>query len=145
MVPGDDYVVSGAYSVMIHDWPNDEGRLEFTTQLEPEWVSESRYAFAGELVAADGAVHPISGTVRAGGRTIFVPAPDAELLPASPPPPIYTMYGQVPSLNIAFCAEWYSRRRSWSGPAWVSPADVTNDGRCREQFHIHLDPQPEGA
>jgi hypothetical protein len=145
MVPGDDYVVSGGYNVTINDWPNDEGRLEFTTNLEPEWVSESRYAFAGELVAADGEVHPITGIVRAGGRTIFVPAPDAELLPASTPSPFYTMFGQVPSLNIAFCAEWFSRRRSWSGPAWVTPVGETSNQVCRDQFFIRLDPLPEGT
>ncbi len=145
MVPGDDYVVSGAYSVTISDWPNDEGRLEFTTHLEPEWVSESRYAFAGELIAAGGEVHPITGTVGGGARTIFVPAPVAGLLPASPPPPFYTMRGQVPSLNIAFCGEWFYRKLSWSGPAWVVPADATNSGQCREQFFIRLDPLPEGA
>lgn len=138
-VPGHDELVHGSYAGHLSSWPNEVGRLEFTAQLEAQWVNEGSYAVTGELITSDGTAHPITARVLAYNRWVLVPAPEETLSPASAPPIRYYMAGRVPSLSISFCALESSKYDYWIGPAWVSDIEDVSVTRCGDQFGFRLD------
>lgn len=138
-VPGDERLLAGSYSGSLSPWPNPEGRLEFTVELEAQWYTEGSYIVSGDLITSAGAEHPLTATVGAYPKWIFVPAPDTTLGPAAPPPLRYDMSGRIPSLGISFCAREYSASNSWGGPAWVSTEEDVSSGRCGDQFSFRLE------
>lgn len=138
-VPGHERVVHGSYAGHISSWPNEEGLLEFTAQLEAQWVSEGIYAVTGDLITNDGTAHPVIAKVFAYNSWVFVPAPDTTLTPAASAPIFYHLTGRVPALSLSFCAQESFKDYSWSGRAWVSWIDEIRPLSCGEQFGFRLD------